>query len=718
MDELTPTALPAEQDEQAQPDESPTKEDTTPLNKEILRTFKAKIASSKKNRHDFTRTWKGNIERRLGTAIKQYTAGVDVEDDLQSEINPDWSLTKVKVANLFSQVPTIQGTHEVTTYAPAVPPFLKALNYELGEKRAYVGTAMEESLADVVNASGICGVEVGYMARFEQVEMPMASSLPMPGGQPGAPPVPTPVEQISSEVLSAIIAKSKEVGQPIPTQMVDRPTDYKFYTTRISPGDLLWPSDFTGSNFDDGEWIGRSGTKTWAEAKREWKLKDELKDDICTTGKPDSQDDLSTDSTDTKSDGDYVKYDLLYYKRYFFDEDERSFSAIWKLVIVEGVDDPVVHEAWKGQKYDEDRRKFVGATKFPIRVGTITYVSDNPVPPSDTQAARPLVDDIRRSRSQLFQSRQRSIPIRWFDVNRIDPLLQDNLMRGVVQGMIPTNGDGSRSIGEISRANYPSEDFTFDQITKSDLRESWQLDSTQLGVAVGRKTSAQTGAEQESFATRIGQERTKIASLFLGIAEVVAGLMVLYSDFPNLTDQERQTMQQAWDQKHILHDLVLKLRPDATVMLDSQTRIQRLTQFLNITGQSGYVNPMPIIMEIAELSGLDPNTVIIQPQPKVEEPNISYRFSGKDDLLNPMVVGILIKKGQAPTAEELNQAKQLLTSALAPPQEAPPQPDPNTVPPTHAPPGDTAPHPAHIKPQMEGGLMPKIAKRGRDMGAV
>src|SRR5262249_55266946 len=154
---------------------------------------------------------------------------------------------------------------------------------------------------------------------------------------------------------------------------------------------------------------------------------------------------------------------------------------------------------------------------------------------------RPQVMDLRRSRSQLFQNRRASLPVRWADSSRVDPLTMSQLMRGTFQGIIPTLGNGNNAIGEVARASYPAEDLSFDRETKQDLMESWRIGPNQNGnFQGGRQTAAESQIAQANFATDIGQERGRVMEFVLGICDVLAGLMVLYSDFPNLTDEERE----------------------------------------------------------------------------------------------------------------------------------------------------------------------------------
>jgi len=677
------------------------------LNAKIAKTMKSRLENSITNKKTFLTDWKQNIDTRLGNPVAVFTDGLDLDADLQSSINPDWSLTKTKTANLFSQLPTIRGTHEGLAYAAAVAPFLKQLNYEMGPKRANAAVAMNECLNDAVNASGVAAAIVTYSARFDDVEVPAEDPL-----LPAPAPAPAAVGPDGQPMPAAPVA---------PTMApVRRPVDTMLNLTRISPKDLLWPSEFIGSNFNDGDFIGRRDTCSPAFGRVEFKLTDEQVEKALETIQADPVKDLRKNPEKVANvDVDRLAYSEVFYWRYRMDAKEKNFHAIWRIVYVDGIDDPVIHEPWKGQKFNPQTRSYTGACKFPIQVLTLTYITDNPIPPSDSQAGRPQVTDMRRSRSQMFQNRARSIPIRWFDVNRIDQDIQGNLMRGVVQGMIPTNGPGDRSIGEIARASYPSENIEFDQQAQRDLETSWQIGPNQGGSQSNSRTTAgEADIVQQNFTTRIGQERAMVSTFLLNLADVMAGYIALYSDFLVLTPDERQMMDQAWDRGSITQDLVLNIVPDSTVLLDANARIQQLMGVLNMTVKSGFVNPEPIIAEILELSGLDPSKVMVKPEgEKPKGPSVSYGFTGKDDMMNPVALAIYNAQGQPITAQMLKDAKALLDSLIVeepqvPPGMMPPGPDGQTPPPGPPPaPGDASAHP-------NWEMMPKIASRSRDMGGA
>jgi len=93
------------------------------------------------------RSWDISVSYRKGKPF----AAESTQDRIAVPV--DWSHSKAKIASLFSQVPTVNLTPKNPAYAQAVPVFVKELNEVLREAR--VETAMEEVLADVVNAAGM-----------------------------------------------------------------------------------------------------------------------------------------------------------------------------------------------------------------------------------------------------------------------------------------------------------------------------------------------------------------------------------------------------------------------------------------------------------------------------------------------------------------------------------------------------------------------------------
>lgn len=683
---------------------TPASQDKNPRS---AKRWQARIERCKAKRTDLIDPWAENVDVRRG---KVFAAESDQD---RINVNLDWSLTKGKHASLFSQVPQVYLTAKQKMFEPAVPVFGKRLNDILTQ--AGMGSAVDEATFDTINASGIGVAHVSYRAITVKKKTLKVDPSQL------APDVQAIVQSVPAEQLEAVL------GADMLTE-IDVPVDQEFRCERLSPSDLLWPVAFVGSNFDHADWIGRSGRMGWSDGVREFGLTEEDKEKVLAD--QGSADNLRGDETDSDSQELEIKYDEVFYWAHRFDTSVKSFKQINRIVFVEGLEEPVVDGPWTGQQLVGNA--YVGACKFPIRILTLTYLSDDPIPPSDTAIGRPQILELIKSRSQIVDQRERSKPVRWFDVNRIDPDVMQTLLRGTYQAFVPVQGVGEKAIGEIVRANYPREEFEFDRVIKADLQEQWQLSSNQLGTYhSGERSASEARIIQGAFQTRISYERSRVSTFIAGIAEVMAGLVALYDDAP-IFDPETAQRMETWDRRTIAGEFVYYLRPDSTILLDSEQRIERLMRVLNMVGKSGFVNPKPIIEEIVTLHGLDPAKVMTDPQPPQPElPNISYRFSG-EDLSNPVVIAILLHSGQAPSPQDLQAARQLLAEALAPPPMPPP---PGMLPPPGAPgmpgaPPGPPPGPGEPPPDVPAGPlpapgedvrpgwspMPRVTKRVEELG--
>jgi hypothetical protein len=460
--------------------------------------WKSRIEESRRNRKEFKDTWAENVQRRKGKPYKE-TGTTD-----RAVVPADWSFTKAKEAQMFSQVPTVILTPEHPVYKPAVPVFQKELNHVL-TKLVKVDVVMEESLPDAINKSGIAGCKVGYMATFVPAKMPSHDVSQFP-----------PELQQQLELTGTV--PHPETGQPVTLLDTMKRVDCKFYATRISPDQLLWPKDFKGSDFDEAAWVGWDGSYTWAQALREFGyaaekrpngIKPEQKQAVC--GGAD-MDRVSTDENDDTSDNDAhlrVTFTEIFYNAAKDDPNELLFDKIRRKVYVDGIDTPVIDEDFNGQEWSEETESFIGLTKYPIRFLTLTYISDEAVPPSDSEVGRPMVDEQQRSRTQMMLQRDRATPLRWANTNRVDPMVLQNIGRGAYQQIIPVNGDGTNALGEVARAAYPHENWDFDKTLRGDLMEAWQVGPNQAGgFNMTGRTASEAGIVQENFQTRARKSRS------------------------------------------------------------------------------------------------------------------------------------------------------------------------------------------------------------------
>ncbi len=597
----------------------------------VQQHFKDEISRSKKKRGEHINNWRQLVDKRRG---KDYATATDQG---RSRIPVDWSMTNAKAAQLFSQMPQIRLSPTHAQYEAAVPIFGKLVNRLLRDIN--LSATIDECVVDCINASGVGAALVRYEALTRPKMIDKIKSWMMP------------IEQ-QVRVMMGL--------EKIPQEKVQEISDARITVERLSPSDLLWKSNFKLSDWDKSPWIGRSGAIQFADAKRKFKLTDGQRQQVVQSGSF-NEDQINTDVENAQEEG-LVHFDEIFYWRYLFHDDETRFDAIQHVVYVKGLEEPVINERWKGQKLNEATGSYVGACRFPIRVLTLHYITDEAVPPSDSAMIQPMVTELEESRQHMRLQRKHSKPLRWFNSDLVDPSITGDLIRGTWNGMIPVMGDGDRAMGEIARSQLPNENMIFDQTIMSDMQRALSLGPNQQSAyAETGRTASEASIVQAAFQTEMAQQRAKVAQFIVGIADVVCGLYAMYGmpatdELQAMVGPEGAKRFQTWDKTIINSKFVFDIRPDATVRMDPAYVLQQLKETLNITAQSGFLNPKGLIKRILEQQGEDPAEHMVEPKPKAPEPlNVSLRLDG-DAILNPMNYALLLKTGQAPTPEEIDAA--------------------------------------------------------------
>src|SRR5579862_1017197 len=302
----------------------------------------SRIEKCKRVRKDMVYAWSDSVDYRRGKPFSEY------DDEDRINVNIDWSMTKGKHAQLYSQTPQVYLTAKQKKFEPAVPVFTKQLNETLDE--ASVGAAMDETIIDCINASGFGISLVGYEALTQPKQVPS--------------------QEISKLPLHQLIAMKAGLMK-VPMETINEKVSERYYIHRLSPSDFLWPIEFMGSNFDDADWLGHSGRMLWSEAKRRFKLKDEEKEKL--VGAQSREENLRQDDDKSHAYEGVVEFDELFYWCHRFDPECKNFKQIGHVVFVKGKGEPVVGPGpWDGQRFDEQSKQYIGACQFPLRVLTLT----------------------------------------------------------------------------------------------------------------------------------------------------------------------------------------------------------------------------------------------------------------------------------------------------------------------------------------------------------
>lgn len=692
--------------------------------------WRARIARSRRYRREQMDDWRTNIDMRRGKVFQ-----TDSDQD-RIAVTYDWSATKAKQAQLFSQVPQVRLKAKNKKFAAGVTVFAKKVNDTLDG--AQVGTAMDECLPDCINAAGYGLVMIGFESRQEMRDLPAkfaGAAAPVAAVPPPAPAAPVAPGPDGQPPVAPALPNASALGpdgQPVAAPPV--PTLYtsskRITIDRLSPSDGLWDLTFAGSNFNRSPWVGRSGRMHFSKAVHELNVKQADKDKVCGTGVKSVQDRLTDDAErDRFVEAEMVEFDEIFYWRYLFHDDELSFEAIQRVVFVKGMNEPTVNEHWKGQKRlnmdgveSKDGEVIIGSCVFPLQFLTLTYLTDEAIPPSDSAMGRPQIEELIQGRTDMMMQRRQSRPMRTMDIRQVPPELVTALMRGTWQGVVPVNGPGDRIFTEVARAAYPHDNDAFDRIAKADLGETWQIGGAQ-GFGGGANTQIRTAAEannaQSNMNTRVGYERGRCTKFFCYIAQVVAGLLSIYGDWD---DEEMQALQ-GLDLKHLPSYYTYSTRTDASVLVDAQQRYGRLESFLNISAKSGLVDEVPVLKEMASLIDVD-EEIVARPQGgKPKDVSISLRVD-IESLDDPRMVAMLMMSGQFPDDDMIEKAKaailkskQMPVPPPAPPMGGPAGPGgppapgaPDGAPPAGGSPQSAQPEDANAHWDMAG----KVNKRQQD----
>lgn len=598
---------------------------------EVTKRIKSSVDVCVSKRRDLIDDWQNSIDRRRGK-----------ESDTDSDQNrqrtaEDWSMTNAKVAQTFSQLPRVIVTGR-GPYKDAASVFEDRLNFRL--EKASVGTTMNEIMVDTVNAAGIGIVNVEYEATTEEKEL----------------------EEINPEV-GFMRATAMQLGlEPIPKQMKTIVVDRRFSVNRVSADNFIWPTDFQRSNFDFSPFLGYDGEMPWSRAKNVFNLADEDKASV--TGRVKGEQDKmvpDTQNTEKNDDSETVPFTEIFYWRYLYHPDEKYFAAIQRLVFIKGKEEPVINERWKGQQFDPSvPGGYIGACRFPIRVFTLHYISNEAIPPSDSAIARPLVAGLEKTFQQMEEQREHAKPLSWINVNRIDADILAAFMRGDWNGVLPVQGRGDEVIGQVQKPNYPNDDFAINNHYQNALMRAWSIGPNQMGApAATGKSATESGIVQTNHQIRSTQERAMAVAFFLGIADVMAGLMCLYDDFqlPAITPEKAQ-MLTMWDRKKINHELAFSIRGDSSIIMSAEQRWNYLERWVNMVGKSAYADPTNALKEMTAIAGLDPADVKGPPQKGPEKPKISWSFKG-EDLANPIALALLGMTDYMPSPEQLEAGRTL-----------------------------------------------------------
>ena len=576
-----------------------------------------RVEAARQVRKQKEELWQRNIDAYQGTPLKTKPS----EDWVN--VTLDAALVDIKKAQLFNQSPEVR--------LRAVEPLMEGrqsavalheivVNEILSPDGIDARRLMDKVLVDVLCPAGLGPTKIGYRATTVQVEQMIQQPVPDPmTGQPAVDPM---------------------TGAPMTVrvpQTVDVPIHEEWFWERFSPKQLLIPHDFHSTDFDKAPWLGMDLTIPKRQAMREF----DLKEDDFEGAKVTKNEYVFEHGEDAQSEGtdDLVTLTELWYRAAQFDDDVVHPEVFRRKVVIEGVTAPIrLKDPMPYQRVDPATGRLTADSMMgnPIHIFTTRDLPDSAYPPSDCSLTRELVNELCKFRTQMVQQRDRSIPIRGFDVHRVFPETTDKIVRAELQGMIPMDGPFQDAIWEIARAQYPRENYTAQDYIMRDIEKVWSIGANQMGVTDDQsRTATEIQTVQQASNVKLDAERARVLSQFVrGVAKLDALIQRFmpperYAEYlgPQAAQQRLQ-----WDGTVMSARFAYTALPDSSIRMDAAQRQRQLLDVWRFFAQDPNFARVELSKPILRAFGLDPDKLIVAqlPEKGPEPPSITWSIKMED----------------------------------------------------------------------------------------
>lgn len=650
--------------------------------------------------------WRGQIElaQRVRVDLEKWwdandrayaPKGSDSPDTYGANINTnrDFTLIERKKADLFYQRPEVSlqpsplmdgpivGPDGMPLMAPVTQPgqqpqpipssaALQAheeiVNELLGPDGVDAVKMAHQTIFDVLGLSGVGFTKMGYESVTIQTPVTRPATDPLTGE-----PVEVPVLDLA--------------GKP---KIADVPVYENCFWHHFSPKQALVPADHRSTEWDRAPWLGYKCQLPLTPGNRaKYHLPDDFK------GSP-ADNTLYFDRGGPGSEGGdvFTLYEIEY-RSCLYREDRPHPEHLTHLVLVEGIDDPVIEEDSPHQTLDPrgglTPDSLIGFSFHPLNMRTRT---DSAWPPADATITRPLVNELNVSREQNVQYRD-AMTLRWqYNTDTLPADALSKIVRSPIGGMIGVPGEafnGEGAIKELPQGSMPRESFTIADYIDNDISRSWALDSSQQGVQSGTGQTATAEQIQQSNANaRLDFERGIVLQWYCKGVTKFATLVQRYLPVERAAQIVGPQRAQIWDawRRTVASSLAFTAMPDSALRVDQAVDRKQAQDLYSFLANDPYIQKGrgKLLEKLLRKFHIDPTGLIAPPDPaKPEPPKLSFSFKG-DDLVGPQApivleiatqLGLQIKPETVQLSQALLQQSQQLAMAAGAADETAPQGD-------------------------------------------
>jgi len=454
-------------------------------------------------------------------------------------------------------------------------------------------------------------------------------------------------------------------GQPV---SVPVPIHESCFWEPLSPKQILIPHNYRSTQFDKAPWLGHKFELPLTAGNRQrFKLPADFKGSKA--GNP-----LHFDhgTGQTPATEDVFTGTKIWYKSHLFRDDRPHPDHLTELVIVDGVDDPVIEQDCPYQTLDPNG----GLTPdsllgFPIHGFTLRTMTDSAYVPSDSTMIRPLVNELNVFRTQMVQFRDASLLKFVYNMDTLPKDSVERMVRAPIGGMVGVPGEAfvTEAIRELPHGSMPRESFTSNDYIDNDIARTTAIDAAGAGV---QSTGTSTATEQQIVAAnanaRMDKERGRLLTQYIKAVTKFSTLLQRYLPVEQAAKIVGPQRAQYWDawRTQTPSTLAFTALPDSALRVDQAVDRKQAQELYSFLANDPFVNRQVLLEKLLRKFHLDPATIVRQPDPpKPEPPKLSFSFKGEDLVAPqaPIVLEIAAQLGLKVSPEMVMLSQQMFLQA-------------------------------------------------------
>lgn len=590
--------------------------------------------------------WRSQIEQAIRVRLEHEAwwdandrayapSGTQTPDAYGAEINTnrDFTLVERKKADLFYQRPEVTLQPSPLLDGPISDPMGQPLlgpPDAQGQQQPIPSSvalaAHQEIVNELLGPDGVDAVRMAHQTIFDVLDLSGVGFTKMG----------------YESVTQAVDQVDPLTGEPV---SVPVPVYETCFWQHVSPKQALVPAEFRSTEWDRAPWLGYKCQLPLTPGNR---AKYQLPDDF-TGGRVDRSLYFDRGGSNPESGGVFTIYEL-WYRSCLYREDRPHPEHLTHLVLVDGLDDPVIEEDSPDQTLDAQGGLTPDSLMgFPIHPLNMRTRTDSAWPPADATVSRPLVNELNVNRRQAVEFRD-AATLKWQYNTDVLPLeVVGKIVRSPIGGMIGVPGDafaGEGAIKELPQGSMPRENVIVAEQIDNDISRTWAMDAGQQGVQSSSGQTATAEQIQQSNANaRLDFERGIVLQWYCKGVTKYSTLVQRYLPVQRAAQIVGPQRAQIWDvwRKQVPSTLAFTAMPDSALRVDQAVDRKQAQDLYSFLANDPYIQKgrMKLLEKLLRKFHIDPTGIVVPPDPpKPEPPKMAFSFKG-EDLVGPQAIIVL-----------------------------------------------------------------------------